>query len=155
LALASIVVPFFNERRHIAEFIERVWALPIAKEVMVVDEFSTDGMREILAQFEAGGPWFVGPGQRPTAWTRLLEPNPRGLPFAVPRQGRRAADRLRASPRDVVCIQDPDLEYHPSELLPLIEAVRTGAAECAFGSRFLGGAGADGYLANRVAEMSR
>lgn len=151
MALVSIVVPVFNERRHIAEVIDRVRALPIAKEVIVVDDFSTDGTREILAQLEATHAGSLDPSGNlapgPVSLNRIrvvYHPRNRGKGAAL----RTGFEHVSG---DVVCIQDADLEYHPSELLPLIEAVRNGVAECAFGSRFLGGAGGEGYLANRIA----
>ncbi|HEU4752987.1 MAG TPA: glycosyltransferase family 2 protein, partial [Armatimonadota bacterium] len=114
----SVVIPVYNERDTIVEALRRVRALDADLQLVVVDDASTDGTRE------------------------LLENEP-GLVFVAHRenQGKGAAIRtaLREVTGDVVAIQDADLEYDPRDLLRLAEPIRRGEARVVYGSRFLSG----------------
>jgi glycosyltransferase involved in cell wall biosynthesis len=119
----TVVIPVYNEIGTIREVIARVAGAPYRKEVIVIDDGSTDGTREELQRLkEAGG-----------AVDRLiLHPGNRGKGAAV-RSG------FAASRGDIVLIQDADLEYNPAEYVRLLEPILAGKADVVFGSRFLTG----------------
>ena len=118
--LLSVVMPVYNERGTIAEIIHRVLAVDLRIELIVVDDCSTDGTRDMLVslQKELG--------------FKLLLPERNG--------GKGAALRLGfpAVTGDLVVIQDADLEYSPEEYPQLIELICQGRADVVYGSRFLG-----------------
>jgi glycosyltransferase involved in cell wall biosynthesis len=118
--LLSVVVPVFNERATVREILARVRASPVEKEIVVVDDGSTDGTREVLAAETA-----------PDVRVVLHERN----------RGKGAALRtgFAAATGDVVIVQDADLEYDPAEFPRLLEPILSGRADAVFGSRFLGG----------------
>lgn len=115
----SILMPVFNEKATILEILARVEALPIEKEIVVVDDGSTDGTREILASLKPG-----------RAIVILHDAN----------QGKGAAIRsgLARTSGDVIVIQDADLEYDPRDLLRLLVPITEGKAAVVYGSRFTG-----------------
>ena len=123
----SILIPVHNERYLIAELLRRVRgaALPenVAREVIVVDDGSTDGTAEAIASFAADSP-----GSCPL--TLLRNDRRRGKGFAV----RRA---LAAATGELCVVQDADLEYDPADLSRVIEPLLAGAADAVYGSRFL------------------
>jgi glycosyltransferase involved in cell wall biosynthesis len=119
----SIVMPAYNERATIREIISRVLAVDlggIEKELVIVDDGSTDGTREVLADYEGR------PGMRV-----LLQPTNRGKGAAVARG-------IRESSGDLLIIQDADLEYEPAEYPQMLRAIIDGEADVVYGSRFLG-----------------
>jgi glycosyltransferase involved in cell wall biosynthesis len=113
-------MPVFNERATISEIIARVLAVPIRTELIVIDDGSTDGTREILADLARERPF-----------TLVLQPSNRGKGAAL----RRGFQEVTG---DLVVIQDADLEYSPEELPDLIELICQGRADVVYGSRFLG-----------------
>ena len=119
--LISIIMPVYNEKRYIEEIVGRVLKTDIQKEFIIVDDFSTDGTREILNGLSKGNNIKV----------ILHEKN----------MGKGAAIRtaLKVVSGDVVIIQDADLEYDPREYPRLLEPILDGRADAVFGSRFLGG----------------
>ncbi len=131
----SVVIPVFNEVGTLAEIVRRVQAVPVEKEILVVDDFSTDGTRELLASL-------AGPNLRV-----FLHERNRGKGAAI----RTALPHVTG---DVVIIQDADLEYDPAEYPRLIAPIAAGEADIVYGSRFLGqGRGTTGrahYAANRT-----
>jgi len=116
----SIVMPVYNESGSIREILKRVQALPHAKEILVVDDGSLDGTRDILRAL-AGGE------------VRVF--------FHATNRGKGAAVRtgIAHARGDVVVIQDADLEYNPRDIPALLAPIERGEADVVFGSRFLGG----------------
>jgi glycosyltransferase involved in cell wall biosynthesis len=118
--LLSVVMPCYNERATIEEIIRRVLAVPLRIELIVVDDGSTDGTREILAGLSREFPF-----------TLILQPSNAGKGAAL----RRGFEVVTG---DLVVIQDADLEYSPEEFPQLIELICQGRADVVYGSRFLG-----------------
>ena len=118
--LLSVVMPVFNERATIEEIIGRVQAVPIRTELIVVDDGSTDGTREILKELAAKTPFKL-----------IFQPKNAGKGAAL----RRGFEEVTG---DLVVIQDADLEYSPEEFPELIELICEGRADVVYGSRFLG-----------------
>lgn len=117
----SIVIPVYNEEATIQRVLAEVLALPIPKEVIIVDDASTDGTRDILSQYEVADGIHV-----------IYKPQNEGKGAAL-RTG------LRRVTGDVVVIQDADLEYDPRDILELVHPLIAGQADVVYGSRFLGG----------------
>ncbi len=117
----SVVIPVYNEERWIREVLRRVQAVPIPKEIILVDDCSTDGTRAILRELEAGA----------ENVRVFFQPDNRGKGAAL-REG------FRHATGDVVLVQDADLEYDPDEYPRLIQPILEGKADVVFGSRFIG-----------------
>jgi glycosyltransferase involved in cell wall biosynthesis len=115
----SIIIPVYNEKTTVMEIVERVERLPVDKEILIVDDGSTDGSRDILRS--------LSPGR---ARVILRESN-RGKGAAI-------ISALADVTGDVIVIQDADLEYDPQDLLRLLDVIRHGKAEVVYGSRFTG-----------------
>ena len=116
----SIVIPVYNELRTLDAVVTRVSAIPVAKEILLVDDGSTDGSRERLHEL-----------------AKL--PDIRVF-FHAHNQGKGAAIRtgIAAATMDLVVIQDADLEYDPEDLPKLMRPIVDGKADVVFGSRFIG-----------------
>jgi len=116
----SIVMPVYNEASSIREVVRRVQALPHAKEIIIVDDGSLDGTRDILREL-AGGE------------VRVF--------FHGTNRGKGAALRTGFAhiQGDVAVVQDADLEYNPRDIPALLAPIERGEADVVFGSRFLGG----------------
>ena len=116
----SIVIPVYNEVKHIGEIIKRVQSTKLAKEIIVVDDGSKDGTRDALQKLA---------GQKKVR-VILHERN----------QGKGAAvvTGLRAAQGDILLIQDADLEYDPRDYPILLRPIEEGLADVVYGSRFLG-----------------
>jgi len=119
MAKLSIIMPVYNEKNTIYKIFERVLNLPFNKEIIMVDDFSTDGTRDILKGFASEN-------------VKVL--------YHEHNKGKGAAIRtaLEAVTGEIVVIQDADLEYDPAELPALVKIIEAGEAEVVYGSRFLG-----------------
>lgn len=117
----SVVVPVYNEKDTVLEVLEHVRAVGLPKEIIVVDDCSTDGTREILKALPLSDDLKVI--------------------FQSKNMGKGAALRagFAAVSGDIVIIQDADLEYDPAEYANLIQPILANKADVVFGSRFLGG----------------
>jgi len=118
----SIIIPVFNEVKTIDEILKRVAAVPLAKEIIVVDDFSNDGTREKLALL----------AERYDNLKVVHHGKNRGKGCAI-RTG------LEHVTGDMVVIQDADLEYNPAEYPRLVKPIVEGRADVVYGSRFAGG----------------
>jgi len=126
--LLSIIVPVYNEVRTVLAVIDRLQAieLPVAREILVVNDGSTDGTREVLESASAG---IRDPGSR----IRIIHAERNAGKGAAIRRG------LGASTGTIVAIQDADLELDPQQLSALVTPIVRGEADVVYGSRFLAG----------------
>ncbi len=117
----SVIIPVYNEVQSISTIVSRVLATGLAEEIVVVDDGSTDGTREVLA--------------------RLNGKNGVRLILHERNQGKGAAVRtgIINTRGDVLLIQDADLEYDPRDYPALLKPIEEGIADVVYGSRFLGG----------------
>ena len=129
----SVIIPCYNEKTTIEEIIRRVRAVNLVYEIIVVDDGSTDGTRDILAQIDCG-----------TDVKIILHDHNQGKGAAV-RTGFKAAEG------EVLLIQDADLEYDPREYPTLLKPIEEGIAQVVYGSRFLGGPRKAMFFWNMVA----
>ena len=116
----SVVIPVYNEIETIGRVVEAVRAVDVDKELILVDDCSTDGTRDTLAQYACDD-------------TRVL--------YHDTNQGKGAALRtgFQAATGDMVIVQDADLEYNPQEFAKLMQPVIDDRADVVYGSRFAGG----------------
>jgi glycosyltransferase involved in cell wall biosynthesis len=115
----SVVIPVFNEKNTLEEILRRVREVPIEKEIIIVDDGSTDGTRDLLQILQAAPDVRV-----------LLQARNQGKGAAL-----RAGFLLARG--DIVLIQDADLEYNPDDYPRLIQPILDGQADVVYGSRFL------------------
>ncbi len=132
----SILIPIYNEREFLPRVLERVRAVPLNKELILVDDGSTDGTRDLLRQEQ----------EKPD--TRVI--------FHKQNRGKGSAIRtgLKYATGDIVIIQDADLEYEPLEIPSIVLPIAEGRCTVSYGSRFLGktptGMRLPNYIANRL-----
>lgn len=132
----SIVIPCYNEEKNIVLLVKKVLDAPIeSKEIIVVDDCSTDGTRKILEE------------QVKPLVSKIIYHEVNGGKGAALRTG------FQAATGDVVIIQDADLEYDPMEYPKVVNPIFEGKAKVVYGSRFLNQK-RKGYLANRLANWA-
>jgi glycosyltransferase involved in cell wall biosynthesis len=117
----SVVMPVFNEKDTIREILDQVRGVGLVNQVVVVDDFSTDGTREVLREEAA----------RDETLTLVLHDRNRGKGAGV----RSGVERATG---DIIIIQDADLEYDPRDYPALIRPIVEGRVKVVYGSRFLG-----------------
>ena len=128
----TVIIPVFNEAETILELVERVRQVPLEKELVLVDDSSSDGSGEILSRLGADADTTV-------------------LSHAVNRgKGVAIATALRAARGDVAVIQDADLEYDPNDFLELIDPITKGVAQVVYGVRDLSSQRAIMRVGNRL-----
>lgn len=119
--LLSVIVPCYNERATVKELLTRVRAVPVDKEIIVIDDQSTDGSRDIVGTLAAEWPEL----------RQVIQPINQGKGAAI-RRG------IQEAQGKIVLIQDADLEYDPDEYPKIIKPIVDGHADAVFGSRFEG-----------------
>lgn len=117
----SVVIPIYNEMNTVGELVRRVQAVDIEKQIILVDDGSSDGTAQRLEEL---------------AWGEHIH-----VLFHEENQGKGAALRtgIAAATGDIVIVQDADLEYDPQDYFNLIAPIEAGRADVVYGSRFIGG----------------
>ena len=116
----SVIVPVYNEKATIQQVIELLQQTPYSKEIIIVDDCSIDGTREILQQ---------------TPWPENVQ-----IYYHAKNMGKGAGIRtgVQHATKEVIVIQDADLEYDPNDLAVVLKPIADGKADVVYGSRFLG-----------------
>ncbi len=117
----SVVIPVYNEVHNISEIIKRVQAQKLASEIIIVDDGSSDGTRDILKELDGKKKVHV-----------ILHERNKGKGAAV-------VTGMKAAKGDILLIQDADLEYDPRDYPQILKPIEEGIADVVYGSRFLGG----------------
>ncbi len=123
--ILSVVIPVYNEIRSLRQILDRVRAVPIPKQIILVDDCSKDGTTDLLRSWLPDGP----------------DPQPDlSIHFHEQNRGKGAALRtgFQHATGQVVIVQDADLEYDPAQYPQLIQPIVDGRADVVFGSRFIG-----------------
>lgn len=115
----SVVIPVYNERDTVVEIVRRVQAVGIHQEIIIVDDYSVDGTRQLLVELDREADVRV-----------LMHGYNRGKGAAL----RTGFEQARG---EVIAVQDADLEYDPNDLARLLEPIERGEADVVYGSRFL------------------
>jgi glycosyltransferase involved in cell wall biosynthesis len=147
----SVVIPVYNEKGTFGELLRRVALVPVPKEIILVEDASTDGTRERIKALEeryrAEGPAAMGLVPDAVAPIQLV------VHYQEENRGKGAAVRrgFALTTGDLVVVQDADLEYDPAEYPLLMAPILEGRADVVYGSRSKSGALGRGYSANHAA----
>jgi glycosyltransferase involved in cell wall biosynthesis len=135
----TVIIPCYNEVTTIEEVLRRVEAVGLADEIIIVDDGSTDGSREILERLESEG----------------IHPNLRVL-YHEKNQGKGAAlvTAFQHGTSDIFLIQDADFEYDPRDYPMLLKPLQEGISRVVYGSRFLGGPRKAMFFWNMIANRT-
>ncbi len=115
----SVIMPVFNEAKTITEIISRVRSLPLSHELVLIDDFSSDGSREMLDAM-------------------ATDPDVQVLHHKINRgKGVAVATGLQVATGDVAVIQDADLEYNPQDFVQMLESIAAGRTQVVYGVRDL------------------
>lgn len=132
----SIIVPVYNEENTIVELVAKLKALPMEKEIIIIDDGSVDRTKEILSKMENGDIRIILNGKNRGKGSAIIE-------------------GIKLAEGDMIVIQDADLEYDPNELMLMVEAMVKNNYEVLYGSRFLKGGIPDGMcVANWIANKT-
>jgi glycosyltransferase involved in cell wall biosynthesis len=125
----SVLIPVYNEEQTVEEVVRRVRAAPLPKEIILIDDGSTDRSRQILERLRQESE----PAADPSNQLKVV--------FQPFNQGKGAAlkEGLKLFTGDVVIVQDADLEYDPEDYPALLEPIERGVADVVYGTRFVGG----------------
>jgi glycosyltransferase involved in cell wall biosynthesis len=136
----SVVVPVYNERNTLREILRRIQAVPIPKEIILVDDFSQDGTREILQEIERERASGDAEVSSEASTSELVAENVVRIFYHERNRGKGAALRTGFAKvtGSIVIVQDADLEYDPAEYPQLIGPIIDGRADVVYGSRFIG-----------------
>ncbi len=115
----SVIIPVFNEIKTLENILEKVQAVPLEKEIILIDDYSTDGTRDLIDKLHA------------VNLKKFLQPVNQGKGAAI-KKGVELAEG------DYIIIQDADLEYDPQDYLKLMQPILEGKAQVVYGSRFSG-----------------
>ena len=121
MPLLSVVIPVYNEKETIEKILHKINAVPIDKEIVIIDNFSTDGTREVLKKIEDSFKIKV------IYHTQNLG------------KGTSVRDGIEAAQGEIVIIQDADLEYEPNDYISLIKPLLDNKADMVLGARFMNG----------------
>jgi glycosyltransferase involved in cell wall biosynthesis len=125
----SVLIPVYNEERTVEEVVRRVCAVPLQKEIILVDDGSKDQSRLILERIRQNSEQSADPANR---FKVIFQPSNQGKGAAL----KKALSHVTG---DIVIIQDADLEYDPKDYSALLEPIKNGLADVVYGTRFAGG----------------
>ena len=125
----SVLIPVYNEERTVEEVVRRVCAVPLQKEIILVDDGSKDQSRLILERIRQNSEQSADPANR---FKVIFQPCNQG-------KGAALKTALSHVTGDIVIIQDADLEYDPKDYPALLEPIKNGLADVVYGTRFAGG----------------
>ncbi|MGH7828789.1 MAG: glycosyltransferase family 2 protein [Candidatus Binatia bacterium] len=125
----SVLIPVYNEVKTLEEIVRRVKSVRLPKEILIIDDASTDGSRQLLQRVQSETQ------ADPDGFNRIK------VLFQPANQGKGAAIRsgLAQVEGDIVIIQDADLEYDPQDYMKLLDPILAGYADVVYGTRFYGG----------------
>jgi len=153
----SVIIPVYNEIPTLATILEKVQAVDFGDhglEIVIVDDCSNDGTREMLKEMESVR------SQEKTTWQneedQIIDLTTLKIVFQPVNMGKGAALRrgFKESTGDVLLVQDADLEYDPNEYSRLLDPIERGVADVVYGSRFLGGPHRVLYYSHYVANRT-